>query len=202
MNDLESNKLIQSCLCDEKGFIKAEFLVSNGNGLEIFVDKSGLDILLEELKKFIKFYGLEMEISSKEVFYEFFQKNNHKDHIFSNKTLLCDIGFKANSHQEFLTKEEFELNILLMGKFLFNYDYVSKYRPHDIGMNKSHVSFLKGCFRGQEVIARTEHLSKKRKEIIPIKLEDEGGINSKKIKTLKEISFEENIFKLVSFIPN
>ena len=39
-------------------------------------------------------------------------------------------------------------------------------------------------------------------EIIPIKLEDEENINSKKIKTLKEISFEENIFKLISFIPN
>ena len=143
-----------------------------------------------------------MEISSKEVFYEFFQKNNHTDDIFSDKTLLCDIGCKANNNEVFLTKEEFELNILLMGKFLFNYEDVSKYRPHDIGVNKSHVSFLKGCFRGQEVIARTEHLSKKRKEIIPIKLEDEESINSKKIKTLKEISFEENIFKLISFIPN
>ena len=143
-----------------------------------------------------------MEISSKEVFYEFFQKNNHTDDIFSNNTLLCDIGFKANNNEEFLTKEEFELNILLMGKFFFNHEDVSKYRPHDIGVNKSHVSFLKGCFRGQEVIARTEHLSKKRKEIIPIKLEDEESINSKKIKTLKEISLNENIFKLVSFIPH
>ena len=177
-------------------------MISNENGFEIFIDESGLGILLEELKKFIKFYSLEMEISSKEVFYEFFQKNNHTDDIFSNNTLMCDIGFKANNNEEFLTKEEFELNILLMGKFLFNYEDVSKYRPHDIGMNKSHVSFLKGCFRGQEVIARTEHLSKKRKEIIPIKLEDEESIDSKKIKTLKEISFEENIFKLISFIPN
>jgi folate-binding Fe-S cluster repair protein YgfZ len=69
-------------------------------------------------------------------------------------------------------------------------------------MDKSHVSFLKGCFRGQEVIARTEHLSKKKKEIIPIKSGDEANINSKKIKTLKEVSLNENIFKLVSFIPH
>ena len=177
-------------------------MISNENGFEIFIDESGLGILLEELKKFTKFYNLEMEISSKEIFYKFFQKNNHTDHIFSNNTLLCDIGFKANNYEEFLTKEEFELNVLLMGKFLFNYENVSKYRPHDIGMNKSHVSFLKGCFRGQEVIARTEYLSKKKKEIIPIKLEDEDSINTKKIKTLNEISFEENIFKLISFIPN
>ena len=69
-------------------------------------------------------------------------------------------------------------------------------------MNKSHVSFSKGCFRGQEVIARTEHLSKKKKEILPIESEDEANIDSKKIEILKEISFEKDIFKLVSFIPN
>ena len=89
-----------------------------------------------------------------------------------------------------------------MGQFLFNYHDVGKHRPHDIGMNESHVSFSKGCFRGQEVIARTEHLSKKKKEIISIKAEDEENIKSNKIKTLKEISFEGTTFKLVSFIPD
>ena len=69
-------------------------------------------------------------------------------------------------------------------------------------MNESHVSFSKGCFRGQEVIARTEHLSKKKKEIICIKAEDEANIKSKKIKTLKEVFFESSSFKLVSFIPD
>ena len=143
-----------------------------------------------------------MEIRSRKVFYKFFQKKDNLEYIFSNNRLFCDIALKANNDERFLTEKEFELNILLMGQFLFNYKDVSKYRPHDIGMHKSHVSFLKGCFRGQEVIARTEHLSKKKKEIIPIKHEDEASINSKKIKTLKEISFEKNIFKLVSFVPN
>jgi folate-binding protein YgfZ len=116
--------------------------------------------------------------------------------------LFFDIAPKASNHEALLTEEEFELNILLMGQFLFNYQDSSKYRPHDLGMDRSHVSFLKGCFRGQEVIARTEHLSKKKKEIIPIKSGDAANINSKKIKTLKEVSFNENIFKLVSFIPH
>ena len=89
-----------------------------------------------------------------------------------------------------------------MEQFLFNYQDSGKYRPHDVGMNKSHVSFLKGCFRGQEVIARTEHLSKKKKEILCIKTEDESTIKSKKIKTLKEVFSKGSIFKLVSFIPD
>ena len=89
-----------------------------------------------------------------------------------------------------------------MGQFLFNFQDSGKHRPHDVGMNKSHVSFLKGCFRGQEVIARTEHLSKKKKEIISIKTENEASIKSKKIKTLKEVSYKGDTFKLVSFIPD
>ena len=77
-----------------------------------------------------------------------------------------------------------------------------KYRPHDLGMHDSHVSFSKGCFRGQEVIARTEHLSKKKKKIIAIKSEDEESVCAKKITTLKEISYGKNIFKLLSFVPS
>jgi len=143
-----------------------------------------------------------MKINSREVLYKFFKNRNSAGHIFSNNMLFCNIEFKENGHEKLLTEAEFDLNILLMGQFLFNYHDVGKHRPHDVGMNKSHVSFLKGCFRGQEVIARTEHLSKKKKEIIPLKAEDEASINSKKIKTLKEVSSEGNTFKLVSFIPD
>ena len=142
-----------------------------------------------------------MEISSREVIYKFFKKPNPKRHIFSKNMLFCDIEFNENGHEKLLTEAEFGLNILLMGQFLFNYQDIDKYRPHDVGMNKSHVSFLKGCFRGQEVIARTEHLSKKKKEIISIKAEDEASIKSKKIKTLKEVFFEGTSLKLISFIP-
>jgi folate-binding protein YgfZ len=168
-------------------------LLSNENGLEILVDESCLSILFEELSKFIKFYNLEMEISSREVLYKFFKKSYYTRHIFSNNILFCDIELNANDHEKLLTEAEFELNILLMGQFLFNYQDTGKHRPHDVGMNKSHVSFLKGCFRGQEVIARTEHLSKKKKEIISIKTEDEATIKSKKIKTLKEVSLQRGI---------
>ena len=143
-----------------------------------------------------------MEINSRVVLYKFYKKRNSTGHIFSNNMLFCDIEFKENGHEKLLTEAEFNLNILLMGQFLFNYHDVGKHRPHDIGMNDSHVSFSKGCFRGQEVIARTEHLSKKKKEIVTIKAGDEVNIKSNKIKTLKEVSFESTTLKLVSFIPD
>ena len=202
LNDLKSNKFIQSCLCDEKGFIKAEFLITDNNGIEILVDASSENILSEELHKFIKFYNLEVEIKSRKVLYKFFIKSESMHYLISNNKLFCDIEFMKNDSIDLLTKEEFELNFLLLGQFLFTNQDSDKYRPHDLGMSKSHVSFSKGCFRGQEVIARTEHLSKKKKEIIPISYEDEISIDSKKVKTLRELTFSDNIFKLVSFLPN
>ena len=201
MKDLESKNFIQSCLCDEKGFIKAEFLVSGTNGIEIILDESCENILIEELNKFIKFYGLEVEIDTIKINYKFFNDTS-KSYVLANGEMLCDINIFKDTSDTLLTNEEFELNILLLGQFLFSCSDSGRHRPHDLGMNKTHVSFKKGCFRGQEVIARTEHLSKKKKEIIPIEHQDETNIDSKKIKTLKEISSGENIFKLVSFIPN
>mgnify|MGYP001161308292 FL=1 len=177
-------------------------MVSGANGIEIISDESCANILIEELNKFIKFYGLEIETNTKEVTYKFFNNTAEKDYLLANGEICCDINIFKDSCDSLLTIEDFELNILLLGQFLFSCPDSGMHRPHDLGMNKSHVSFKKGCFRGQEVIARTEHLSKKKKEIIPIEHQDETNIDSKKIKTLKEISSGENIFKLVSFIPN
>ena len=74
-----------------------------------------------------------MEINSREVLYKFFKKRNSAGHIFSNDMLFCDIEFKENGHERLLTEAEFDLNILLMGQFLFNYEDVGKHRPHDVG---------------------------------------------------------------------
>ena len=41
---------------------------------------------------------------------------------------------------------------------------MGKYRPHEIGQHINRVSFNKGCFKGQEIIARMEYLGKLKKE--------------------------------------
>ena len=41
---------------------------------------------------------------------------------------------------------------------------MGKYRPHELGQHNTRVSFNKGCFKGQEIIARMEYLGKLKKE--------------------------------------
>ena len=202
LKKLKDKKFIQSCLCDEKGFIKAEFFVSDNGGINLLLDESSESVLTEELNKFIRFFGLEIAIGSKNVTYKFFSRKDTSDYLQANDDMCFDITIDEVTKDNLLSARDFELNILLLGQFLFTSSDSGKYRPHDLGMNKSHVSFEKGCFRGQEVIARTEHLSKKKKEIIAIHCEDESSIESRKIKTLKEISLSKDVLKLVSFIPN
>ena len=138
-----------------------------------------------------------MGISSREILYKFFKKRNSTGHIFSNNMLFCDIEFKENGHERLLTEAEFDLNILLMGQFLFNYHDVGKHRPHDIGMNESHVSFSKGCFRGQEIIARTNYLSKSSKQIFPIFLDFDEFLDPK-YKELQRNQVDDGYILLVS----
>ena len=61
-----------------------------------------------------------MEINSREVLYKFLKNVILLRHIFSNDMLFCEIEFKENGHERLLTEAEFDLNILLMGQFLFN----------------------------------------------------------------------------------
>ena len=177
-------------------------MVSDVNGIKIILDELSENIVIEELNKFIKFYGLEIEIDSSVIIYNFFNNSDEKDYVLARDEMRCDINIIEDTCSNFLSIDEFELNILLLGQFSFTYLDSGKYRPHDLGMNKTHVSFRKGCFRGQEVIARTEHLSKKKKKIIPIEKKDEASIDSRKIKILKEIVSGESVFMLVSFIPS
>jgi len=58
-------------------------LVSGANGIEIISDESCANILIEELNKFIKFYGLEIETNTKEVTYKFFKNTAEKDYFIS-----------------------------------------------------------------------------------------------------------------------
>ena len=86
-------------------------MLRNIGDIEILIDESSVDLLCEELEKFIKFYDLELEISSREVIYSFHNDSKSKAHIFSNNGLFCDIGVIKND-DDLITEADFELNIL------------------------------------------------------------------------------------------
>jgi tRNA-modifying protein YgfZ len=57
------------------------------------------------------------------------------------------------------------------GTPLFLIDFGTENLPHETGVLPSRVSFTKGCFLGQEVVARMQHLGKPKRTLVGLRVE-------------------------------
>jgi len=154
-----------SAICDVKGFVIADFLILNAEEMISLIIHSSLAAWLKaELEPMLPFY----KTSLKET------KICCLGFIGNKKTVGMPISFlqtKAEArlkidHQEenngeHLNFNEWKLGNYLNGNIFLNDNCAKKYRPHELGYDKTRVSFNKGCFKGQEIIARVHYKSKK-----------------------------------------
>ena len=162
-----------SSLCDEKGFILCNFeIVFDRNKWLIIVEKTVKDIFLEEITKFLPFYNVSAELLSCKVIGVARVKNQSilpNEHLIlssdlANLSLLIDINNEYLDDLDSLSKEHWAINRKIMGDHQIELEETGKYRPHELGQHNTRVSFNKGCFKGQEIIARMEYLGKLKKE--------------------------------------
>ena len=162
-----------SSLCDEKGFILCNFeIVFDRNKWLIIVEKTVKDIFLEEITKFLPFYNVSAELLSCKVIGLARVKNQSilpNEHLIlssdlANLSLLIDINNEYLDDLDSISKERWAINRKIMGDHQIELEETGKYRPHELGQHNTRVSFNKGCFKGQEIIARMEYLGKLKKE--------------------------------------
>ncbi len=55
------------------------------------------------------------------------------------------------------------------GTPLFNIDFGTDNLPHETGLLAHRVSFTKGCYLGQEIVARTEHLGRPKQALVGLR---------------------------------
>tara|TARA_Y100000591_G_scaffold154137_1_gene132656 strand:- start:28 stop:780 length:753 start_codon:yes stop_codon:yes gene_type:complete len=170
-----------SSLCDEKGFILCNFeIIFDKNEWLIIIEDSSKDIFLDEIEKFLPFYKVSAEL----IDYQIIGVTRNKDekllsneHIIlqSNKALLSLIVRNNNQLDHNLQMSDWAFNRKFLGDHQINFEEKGKYRPHELGQHITRVSFKKGCFKGQEIIARMEYLGKLKKEtrLIVYKNKDE-----------------------------
>ena len=60
------------------------------------------------------------------------------------------------------------------GTPIFHVDFGPDALPHETGILKERVSFTKGCYPGQEVVARMESRGKSKRKLIGLRIEGEG----------------------------
>ena len=161
-----------SSLCNEKGFILCNFeIIFDQNKWLIIIEKALKDIFLNEMSKFLPFYKVSSELLGCKVI-GFTRKKNQpmlpNEHLILSSdiltmSLLID---ESNDYQnnDALRIENWFINRKIMGDHQIQLKETGKYRPHELGQQNTRVSFNKGCFKGQEIIARMEYLGKLKKE--------------------------------------
>jgi folate-binding protein YgfZ len=162
-----------SSLCNEKGFILCNFeIIVDKNKWLIIIEKDAKDIFLDEIAKFLPFYKISAELLSCRVIGFSREKNQsmlQHEHSFltSEKvslSLLIDQDNEFQGDLGSISKESWAINRKIMNDHQIKPEEIGKYRPHEIGQHINRVSFAKGCFKGQEIIARMEYLGKLKKE--------------------------------------
>jgi len=162
-----------SALCNEKGFILCNFeIVFDQNKWLIIIENPLKDIFLNEITKLLPFYKVSVELLSSKVI-GFTRKQDQamlpNEHLIlssdiASLSLLIDKQNKYKDDLDILSKENWAINRKIMGDHQIELDETGKYRPHELGQHNTRVSFNKGCFKGQEIIARMEYLGKLKKE--------------------------------------
>ena len=162
-----------SSLCNEKGFILCNFeIIFDQNKWLIIIEKALKDIFLNEMSKFLPFYKVSALILDCKVMG--FARRKHQamlpyEHLIlaSEKTslsLMIDKKGKVKDGLDAISTDNWAINRKIMNDHQITTGEIGKYRPHELGQQTTRVSFNKGCFKGQEIIARMEYLGKLKKE--------------------------------------
>lgn len=155
--NLTAYNLKPACLLSPQGKILFSFLITTVNN-DIYIDSN--DSYLENLATRLNFYKLNADI-------ELTIYNSVKTIISTSKELpFIDNRFKQplyRTYQLFGTLPNLKVDTLNLANYYIEngiaYDIEPNiYFPHDLNFDLiGAVSFTKGCFIGQEVVARMQH---------------------------------------------
>ena len=171
-----ANKNAQlSCILDHKGFIQADFILLRSNDVIYVVIENSLEVnFRNQLKEFIKFYEVEIHSCDLSLMGIISAANDdsYQNYIFyKNKQYKLSLRFDGSREiisDKKLTELDWKIANKALLNFLFSIEDINKYRPNEINYDKSRVSFTKGCYRGQEIVARVHHLGVNRREFVTV----------------------------------
>ena len=149
----------------------ADFLLSkSSNKYKIIINRELVDTLIDELTPFAKFFSV-----------TFLEKTNYVRASVESEPFGKSIFLKSNTFALSVEIEDDKKDItntislkewsaanMMLGNFYLSKNEIGKYRPLEINYDIQRVSFDKGCFRGQEIIARMKYLSIDRRRFCTI----------------------------------
>lgn len=194
---LQDNAVQLSAICNQKGFVMSDFyIVRQKDTFKIIVSKDQKNIFIEELKPFIKFYNCEFVESSDYVFGHItFKKDKTKTGMMKtleNKEIKLYISLHTSKIDESkISNYSWDVANAILGNYTMLAEDLGKFRPLELNYDNLRVSFEKGCFRGQEIIARMKYLGVSRRKFITV-IADDKYINEKEIGLIGKPIFINN----------
>ena len=166
---LENNYAQLSCICNQKGLVMAEFIIKKiDSQFKIIIDGSLADIFIEDLAPYAKFFGVTFT-EGEEMIKGTVQRNASEINNDTFYLYNMDFGLQMEISNDLslIPSEISYQEWLVANKLLSNYQMcaedVGLYRPLELNYDKLRVSYTKGCFRGQEIIARMHYLGVNRR---------------------------------------
>ena len=191
--NLLTNKGYQlSSICNQKGEVMAGFMIHKSDNYKILIDKWFADVFIKELSPFAKFFSVTFTQESGLIYgHVSFEKQDKA--FYSNKIYSLSMTLEKNDLTETLSKDDWIAANKLALNFDLGKDDIGKFRPLEINYDKTRVAFDKGCFRGQEIIARMKYLGVDRRKFVTI-INSDLIEESKGLRIIGEILKYKNLY--------
>ena len=213
-------------LCNAKGRIISSFIfcLLKKKSYALISSKETLNHTRDELKKYSPFYEVEIKFDSSFNFYgiektnfsNIFQEeisnktntiliDNKKFITYLNKKFLLVVCDKKESSQfkalfnEEKSKRDWNLDEILCMNVEISQEISEKYTPHELNYDlNNRVDFEKGCYTGQEIVARMQYRGKNLPRLILAESTD-PELKENMIIENKENKKVGNLVKVVNF---
>ena len=190
VNLINDDGFQMSSICDHKGYVVCDFIVNkNADIYKIIISKKLADILIKELEPFAQFFSVKFSLCKQKVVGHVMKSENNSNKSYWYGEKYC-LGLEVLG-EDFDTDDSIGENDWILAnklsKILFlDIKNIRKYRPLEINYDDLRVSFDKGCFRGQEILARMKYLGVDRRRFSTLVTKDAFKIE-KTIKVVGEI---------------
>ena len=209
LNKLSTEDPIQiNSLCNVKGRIVALFFTYlwNKDELLIALPKTITEKTVTRLEKYAIFSKVSFKISAGE--YKLVYSEGSTSKYFRNHTIMNRKEIKENMITSTLPKSKVEIENIYQRLPFIDITNSEKFLPSEMNIDQLNaISYQKGCFVGQEIIARMKYIGASKKILLSIKTKPRIDMKEKlkdaRKKTIayvvNQVNTKENSYVLAVF---
>ena len=151
----------------------AGFLIQKVNkNFKIIIEESLIETFVEDLMPYAKFFGVTFHMGDENVLghvVDSLEKSNNNSFLTNGSfDLEVEIEEDKKSISNEISQDKWQIANKIALNHSLCFDDIALYRPLELNYDKLRVSFTKGCFRGQEIIARMHYLGVNRRSFCAV----------------------------------